>query len=358
MRSWQLLRKLRNMANETKNLSGNEAAVLGAIDAGAEIMFGYPITPATEILEGWVNAALHDKSLKYLQTEDETSAGFGVIGSILAGAKAFTASAGVGHILLQDPISMAENIRLPFVGIIMQRGGPSTGTVNFSQQEVNLAAFGGNGDGLRVAYSASSVLEMYELVIKAFNTAWKYRFPTFVLGDGYLGKMKTAVKLKKPIKNIKSYEILKEETTPTYLRNCYSSEESFGKILEKNIYDWKINKEKIVESELYKTADADELIIAHGLVAAAAKEAVNKLRQENKRIGLFRPITVNPFDTRALRQLLPKVKVAHIFESSLNQLSKIVKYETYGINTPIIEHLKPAEGITADEIISQIERIL
>lgn len=346
------------MSNQAKIISGNEAAVLGAIDAGASVMYGYPITPATEILEGWIKAASSDKSLKYLQTEDETSAGFALIGSIVAGVKALTATAGVGDILLQDPISMAENIRLPFVSIIMQRGGPSTGTVNFSQQELNLAAFGGNGDGLRVVYSASSVTDMYELVIKAFNTAWKYRFPTFVLGDGYLGKMKTKVTLRSPIKNIKSYPILKEEKSPTYLRNCYSSEESFGKILTKNIYDWKMSKAKIVESELYKTADAEEVIIAHGLVAAAAKEAVNKMRLENKKVGLFRPITVHPFDTRALRHLLPKVKIAHIFESSLNQFSRIIKYEAYGLETPIIEHPKPAEGFTADEIINQIERSL
>lgn len=345
------------MSNETKIISGNEAAVLGAIDAGARIMYGYPITPATEILEGWVKEAQSDKSLRYLQTEDETSAGFALIGSIAAGEKAFTASAGPGHILLQDPISMAENLRLPFVGIIMQRGGPSTGTVNFSQQEVNLAAFGGNGDGLRVVYSASSIEEMYEYVIKAFNTAWKYRFPTFVLGDGYLGKMKTAVKLRKPIKNILSHEILKEEKTPTYLRNCYSSEESFAKVLTKNIYDWKINKEKIVESESYKTSDAREIIIAHGLVAAAAKEAVNMMRLENKKVGLFRPITINPIDTRKLRQLLPKIKVVHIFESSLSQFSRIVKYEAYGLDTPIIEHPKPAEEFTAQEIINQVERM-
>jgi len=345
------------MASNQKILSGNEAAVLGAKAAGADIMFGYPITPATEILEGWVKETLKDKSLKYLQTEDETSAGFAVIGSIAAGVKAFTATAGPGNVLMQDPISMAENLRLPFVGIIMQRGGPSTGTVNFSQQEVNLTAFGGNGDGLRIVYSASSIEDMYNLVIKAFNSAWKYRFPTFVLGDGYLGKMRTKVSILKPLKNIKSQPILKEQISPTYLRNCYSSEESFGKILNKNIMDWELNKNKIIESESYRVSDAEEVILAHGLVAAAAKEAVDQMRSENKRVGLFRPITLNPFDTRALRNLLNKVKVAHLFESSRNQFAHIVKYEAYGIKTPIIEHSKPAEGITAEEIVSAMERM-
>ena len=161
-----------------------------------------------EILQGWIVAAETDDSLKYLQTEDETSAGFAVCGALLAGTKAFTATAGPGTILMQDPLSMAENLRLPFVSIIMQRGGPSTGTVNFSQQEVNLSAFGGNGDGLRFVYSASTVEEMYTLTIKAFSTAWRYRFPTFVLGDGHLAKMRMKANLTKPINSVA--EILKK----------------------------------------------------------------------------------------------------------------------------------------------------
>src|SRR3989344_4179454 len=161
-------------------ITGNEAAVRGAVDAGAKIMFGYPITPATEILEGWIAKASVDKNLQYLQSEDEIAAGFGVLGSILAGAKAFTPSALIGHVFLQDPIAIAKNMRLPFVGIMMQRGGPSTGTVNFSPQEVDLAAFGGNGDGLRIVYSAASVEEMYGLVKKGFASAWRWRFPTII----------------------------------------------------------------------------------------------------------------------------------------------------------------------------------
>lgn len=342
----------------TQFISGNEASVLGALEAGAEVMFGYPITPASEILEGWIKKCSSDKSLQFLQTEDETTAGFGVIGAVLGGVKAFTATAGPGHVLLQDPVSMAENLRLPFVGIIMQRGGPSTGTVNFSQQEVNLASFGGNGDGLRLVYSASSVYEMYSLTYKAFQVAWKYRFPTFVLGDGYLGKMKTKVRINKQIRPVKSSPILKESQTPTYLRNCFSSEEAFGERLRGNISEWMVSKHKIAESESYRLSDANEVIIAHGLVSKAAKEAVDQLRTKNLKIGLFRPITVHPIDSNNLRRILSRVKKAHIFESSLNQFSRIIKYETNGILTPIIEHSKPAEGFTPYEIVKNILRVL
>lgn len=339
---------------EKQFLTGNEAAVLGAIDAGATIMFGYPITPATEILEGWIRNCETNKNLQFLQTEDEISAGFGVVGAVLAGAKSFTASAGPGHILLQDALSMAENMRLPFVGIMMQRGGPSTGTVNFSQQEVNLAAFGGNGDGLRVVYSASSVAEMYELVIKSFSTAWKYRFPTLVLGDGYLGKMKSIVTLKRQLNPVISQEILAESAIPTRIRNCYSSEEAFSEYLSKNIADWQKSTSKIAESEKYHSDDTKYLIIAHGLIAASAKEAVKILRKDKMKIGLFRPITLHPLDKENLRLAVKGKKKIFIIESSLNQFSRLIKYELSGEKLNIEEISSPARGLSPDEIVKKI----
>jgi len=338
----------------TKFLTGCEAAVLGAIEAGADSMFGYPITPSTEIMQGWVDALKTNKKLKFLQTEDETSAGFAVCGALLAGSKSFTATAGPGSTLMQDPLSMAENLRLPFVCIIMQRGGPSTGTVNFSQQEVNLSAFGGNGDGLRFVYSASTVEEMYTLTIKAFSTAWKYQFPTFVLGDGHLSKMKMKATLVKPINSVKSYPLLKEAAKPTFFRNCYSSEESFGLRLKDNIEHWKAAAAKVEEYETYRMADAKELIIAHGSVADAVKDGVDILRSQKKKIGLFRPITIHPIAEAPLRKAIAKAKKVYVVESSLNQFSRIVKYAASGLKTPIIEIVKPAESFSGSEIAHKI----
>ena len=93
---------------------------------------------------------------------------------------------------------MAEAMRIPTVVVVQQRGGPSTATVIYSQQEVTLTCFGGNGEGLRVVYSTSSHQELYDYTIKAFNTAWKYRFPTFVLADGYQAKMRESLVLYDP----------------------------------------------------------------------------------------------------------------------------------------------------------------
>src|SRR4030042_4356414 len=148
-------------------LMGNKILARAAFDAGAKIMYGYPITPATEILETWIKLCQDEElktknlKLKYLQTEDEMPAGFSTIGSCLAGVPAFTATSGPGNILMQDAFSMAEALRIPIVAMIMQRGGLSTSTVIYSQEEVRLTCFGGNGEGFRVCYSTSNLEELY-----------------------------------------------------------------------------------------------------------------------------------------------------------------------------------------------------
>ncbi|MCX6812726.1 MAG: thiamine pyrophosphate-binding protein [Candidatus Berkelbacteria bacterium] len=338
-----------------KFLTGNEAVVLGAVDAGAEMFFGYPITPTTEILEGWIKSAQTDRNLKYLQTEDETSAGFAVIGAILAGKKAFTATAGIGHVLMQDPISMAENERLPFVAIIGQRGGPSTGTVIYSQQEVNLAALGGNGDGLRIVYSASSVAECYSLSAKIFSTAWRYRFPTILLSDGYLGKSRISSELSRPLKPYPATKILKEEAKkPTFIRNCYGSEPEFAKVLRKNIDDYKNMIPRVAECECYKVVGAETIFIAHGSVAAAAKTAVDQLRERKNKIGLVRPITLRPLDCGSIRKSIKSAKKIFIFESAFEQFSRLVVYKIPEIAAKLIPVFKPAEGFTPEEIVNLI----
>ncbi len=333
------------------SITGNQAVVKGAIEAGAEFFFGYPITPATEILEGWIAEAEKNKNLKYLQTEDEISAGFGVIGAILAGKKAFTATAGVGHVLMQDPISMAENERLPFVAVITQRGGPSTGTVIYSQQEVNLAMLGGNGDGLRIVYSASSIEECYTLGAKIFSTAWKYNFPTILLSDGYLAKSKTITELPPLLKNFPAKKILKESAkSPTQIRNCYGSELEFSKVLIRNISDYKLLLSKVAEVELYKISDANSAVIAHGSVAAAAKTAVDNLRLSGKKVGLIRPITLRPLDSQTILRLTKKLKHIVIFESAYEQFSKIIINQIPEIAPKVIKVYKPAVGFAPEEI--------
>ena len=332
--------------------------VQAAIDAGATMMFGYPITPGTEILSHWIKTAQVNKNLRYLQTEDEITAGFAVCGSVMAGEKAFTATAGPGTTLMQDAMSMADGMRLPFVAIVVQRGGPSSGTVIYSQQEVNLAIHGGNGEGLRLVYSPSSLSDLYEHTRLAFNNAWKYNFPTVVLSDGFLMKTRQTVDLNFVIENFKA-EAMVSENTQKNIRNIYTFEEELGSKLAIDSKDFQIMAGDVVMSESYfginyklqiTNYKFDELIIAHGIVAGAAKMAVDEMQKQGKKVGLFRPITLSPFPKDELNKLASQVKKIFVVESSMGQLRDLVK-QNLEVNVPVDGLYKPAEGIESEEII-------
>lgn len=337
-------------------LMGNQILAQAAKDIGAKAMFGYPITPSTEILETWAKFCQKDKSLSFLQTEDEMAAGFATIGACLAGIPAFTATGGPGNILMQDAFVMAEALRIPTVAMIMQRGGMSTSTVIYSQQEVRLTCFGGNSEGFRIVYSTSSLQELYDYTLKAFQVAWKYRWPTFILADGYQGKMKGEVQImengKCRIDNLKP--ILKQNVN---LRNCYNMEEEINeKIVDYNNEYNKIRQE-IEESEDYQIEDAKIVLLAHGIVAEAARMAVDELRKKGLKIGLFRPITLRPFPVKKAIKSLEQVEKIVCLESANGQLAELFKNELYGVNIPLIEINKPALGFTPEEIVKTVSLI-
>lgn len=342
--------------NERQFMTGAEVVVQAAIDAGATMMYGYPITPGTEILSHWIKIAQTNKNLRYLQTEDEIAAGFAVCGSVMAGEKAFTATAGPGTTLMQDAMSMADGMRLSFVAIVVQRGGPSSGTVIYSQQEVNLAIHGGNGEGLRLVYSPSNLSELYEYTRLAFNNAWKYKFPTVVLSDGFLMKTRQTVdieEIKTEIRNVKPEAVVSEQTQKN-IRNIYSFEQELGKKLATDSKDFQIMADEVIKFESYKVESCETLIVAHGIVAGAAKMAVDELQKAGKNIGLFRPITLSPFPKDELNKLASQVKKIFMVESSLGQLRDLVK-QNLEVDVEVGGLYKPAEGIEAEEIINLLK---
>lgn len=348
-------------------MTGNEAVAWAALAAGAEIMYGYPITPQNEIMQYWTRLGPRFGK-KFLQTEDELAAGFTTIGGVLSGRRSFTATAGPGNVLMQEPLSMAEAMRIPTVVVVQQRGGPSTATVIYSQQEVTLTCFGGNGEGLRVVYSTSSHQELFDYTIKAFNTAWKYRFPTFVLGDGYQAKMRESLIIYDPeargIKMVPTEPLVGKPGLPgtdrpaSHLRNTYNVEEELLEVLEKNIEEYERVAPEIIEYFGNNTENADLLVIAHGVVFRSANLAVEDLSTRGVRIGCFRPITLRPFPVEQLRQAAARAKRLLVVESAYGQLLKLVKDSLYGMNVPISTMLKPGVGITPEEVEEEARRLL
>ena len=328
-------------------------------------MYGYPITPQNEIMHYWTRLSpKYDR--KFLQTEDEISAGFTTLGGVLSGARSFTATGGPGNVLMQEPMSMAEMMRIPAVFVIQQRGGPSTATVIYSQQEVTLTTYGGNGEGHRIVYSTANHQELFDYTIKAFNTAWKYRFPTFVLGDGYQAKMRESLTIYDP--ETKGIEMVQTEPflgksgmpgvdrDPSHLRNTYNTEEELFAVVRKHQEEYERISPEIVEYEEIDCDGADLVIVSHGVVTRSAKVAMQELQAEGLKIGYFRPITLRPFPVNAAVKAFSKTKRLLLVESSEGQLQKILQSEIYNkVTLPIETLLKPGVGVTSEEIVEKVK---
>lgn len=368
--------------SEKRFLMGNEILALAARAAGAEGMYGYPITPGSEILLWWAKETGTEQGKKdglvFVQAEDEIGASFMLLGSVLSGKKSFTVTAGPGNVLMQDAFSMCEAMRLPIVAYINQRGGPSTSTVIYSQSEVFLTAFGGNGNGYRIVYAPGNLQELYDYGIKAFNTAWKYRFPTFVLADGYQAKMMGEVDIYDPqtrgidMESTERYLLEEKRERPidqvvpkpevqirnqdgveySCYRNCLNLEEETLQVNMEIKEAWDKVSHEIEEHETYGDPKAEILIVAFGIVGSAAKQAID---QTGSAARLFRPITLRPFPRKAIRAAAKGAKRIIVPESAIGQLSRLVKEELYGVtDAPMIEYHRPSIGISVEEIMRLI----
>jgi len=345
-------------------MTGNEVCAWAAVAAQADIMYGYPITPQNEIMHYWTRLApKHGK--RFLQTEDEISAGFTTLGGVISGRRAFTATAGPGNVLMQESAVMAEMMRLPIVYIIQQRGGPSTATVIYAQQETTLTTHGGNGEGHRIVYSTATHQELFDYTIKAFNSAWQYRFPTFVLGDGYQAKMREPLTVYDPAEKgvtmVKTVPILGDTENSgrqaKHLRNTYNTEDELYEVVMQHQREWEAMAEKVMEWDEQGCDDADVIFVTHGVVSRAALAAYKQLRAEGKKAGYFRPITVRPFPNQQLASACKKAKKLLVAESAYGQLLKLVKEGIFGTNIELVPMLRPGVGITTEELIEEYNKL-
>lgn len=344
-------------------ITGNEAIAWAAIAAKADALFGYPITPQTEVMQYWTKfAPKYDKF--FLQTEDELSAGYYTLGAVMTGKKAFTSTSGPGNVLMQEPMAMAEMMRLPAVFVIQQRGGPSTATVIYGQQETTLTTFGGNGEGFRVVYSTATHQELFDYTIKSFNVAWKYRFPTFVLGDGYQGKMRESLMIYDPEKEgidlTPPYSLVGQAATNgfSHHRNTYNTEEELYETLQGHIKEYEAMAPKVVEWDAGWCEDADTIVISHGIVSRSCMAACTLFQEEKKKVGYFRPITLRPFPVKEIREAVAKAKQLIVFESAQGQFYKMVTEALYGLTIPIKTVFRPGLGITNEEVYRETTKLM
>lgn len=374
------------MSNKVyKLVQGNEACVEGALAAGMRFFAGYPITPSTEIAE--ISAEkLPALGGRFIQMEDELASMAAIIGGSLAGKKSMTATSGPGFSLMQENIGYAAITEIPCVVVNVQRGGPSTGLpTSPAQGDVMQAKWGTHGDHPAIALTPNSVQETYEYTIKAFNLAEKYRTPVILLMDETVGHMRE----KMAFKDVSEIEIIdrKKPTCKTEDYVAYRPDEdmippmaSFGEgyryhvsglthdetgfptnnneiseKLVKRLVD-KVNKnlDDFSYYEEYKLEDAEIVIIAYGGVSRSAKSAVDELRKQNIKAGLFRPITIWPFLEKQVNKVSLNAKEIYVAEMNLGQY--FLEVERAACKNCTVKNISKVNGelITPEEIVQAI----
>lgn len=377
------------MSKNVKFLQGNEACVEGAIAAGMKFYSGYPITPSTEIAE-LSSIRLPQIGGKFIQMEDEIAGIAAAIGAALTGVKAMTATSGPGFSLKQENIGYAALAEIPLVIVNVQRGGPSTGLPTApGQGDVMQAMWGTHGDHPVICLTPESVKETFDLTVRAFNLAEKYRTPVILLTDEITGHMREKIEIPEA-SEIETFDRIKPEAGSKYM--AYKVEEgdlvpkmaAFGdgfryhvtglmhdetgfpsnstanadKLIKRLMAKITENLDDLIDYEEILMDDAEYVILAYGGTARTAKSAVKKLRSEGIKVGLFRPITLWPFPEARMKEIGEKVKNIFVTELNFGQLKLEVERSVAG-KCPVGFFGKAnGEVITPEELIKAFREVL
>lgn len=368
-------------------MQGNEALAEGALFAGCRFFAGYPITPASEVLE-YLAKKMPKNGGICIQMEDEMASLAAAIGASWAGAKAMTATSGPGFSLMQELIGYAFMTETPVVVADIQRQGPSTGqATKGAQGDVMQARWGTHGDYVSIVLSPNSPQEMFELVIEAFNLAEKYRTPVILLADEAVAHMREIVEIP-PLEEIRLSERKKprsvneaffggEDVPPMpplgegyYVAVTGSTHNEYGirftadpqvhrKLAERLVGKIVKNTDKIAKFEAVNIEDCDVGIVAYGCTSRSVYEAIEMAKEKGIKIGFVRLKTIWPFPEKPVKKLAEKAEFIIVPEMNLKQLYYEVQ-RVAGCEAKVVSLNKIGGGemITPEEILAKIRRVM
>ena len=337
---------------------GNWACAEGIVAAGCEFVAGYPITPASEVVNR-LAIRLPQVGGTFLQTEDEISAICSAIGASWAGCKALTATSGPGISLMQENIGFAVATETPLVIVDIQRLGPSTGAPSIGLTgDMVQVAHGSHGDYQIIALCPESPQEMFDLTIRAFHLTEKYRVPVFLMADGFLGHMREQIVIPQEDQIEVGYRRIPEPgKTPMerqdFLDTNIASMPVFGRGLKahvtsschdehgmRNLSDPAVmhryimrpiekiltHRDDIIQVEV-DYSGADIALVSYGTVSRSARAAAKLAHAEGLKVGTLRLITCWPFPDKEIRQMAEKVDLVLVLENNNKQLYPYIKAE-------------------------------
>ena len=310
-------------------MKGNEAIAEAAILAGCRHYFGYPITPQTEIA-AYMAKRMPKIDGTFLQAESEVAAINMVIGVSAAGGRVMTSSSSPGISLKSEGISYLAGCDLPALVINVQRGGPGLGGIQPSQSDYfQCVKGGGHGDYRNIVLAPASVQEMADMTVKGFELADKYRMVSMILADGTMGQMMEPVSLDIPEQKKYDKPWAVTGTKMERKHNIVNSLSLIPEELEQQNFARYEKYAQIEENEVmyeeYMMEDADVCVVAYGIAARVAKNAIVAARAQGLKVGMIRPITLWPFPKKVLNAAADKVKAFVTVEMSMGQMIEDVE---------------------------------
>ena len=362
---------------------GNEACAEAAIVAGCRFFAGYPITPASEIAEHLAKKLPKIGGIA-IQMEDELASIGAVVGASWAGAKPMTATSGPGFSLMQETIGYAFMTETPCVIVDVQRLGPSTGqATKCGQGDVMQARWGTHGDYSAIALSPNSAQEMFELTIKAFNLAEKYRTPVILLADEEIAHMREQVTIpsladieivnrRKPKPGETAFFGLEEVPPMPAVGEGYnvavtgSTHNEYGirftadpnvhkRLVERLNSKIQNHADELAEAETHNIDDCQIGIISFGCTSRAIYEAVENAEAKGVTVGYARLKTIWPFPEKIVKKLAKTAEKIIVPEMNLKQLYYEVQRVTNGSSEIIaLNKIGGGELITPEELTAKI----
>ncbi len=332
---------------------GDTAIAEGAICAGCRFFGGYPITPASEIAER-MSERLPEIGGVFIQMEDELASMNAVVGASWGGARAMTATSGPGVSLMLENIGLAIITETPCVVVNIQRGGPSTGLPTLtSQGDMMQARWGSHGHYEIIALAPASPQEAFDLTIRAFNLAEKYRTPVFLMADEGVGHMFERVVIppqdqvpiypwrkpkEPPSKDFLPYAPEEDGVPPfpvagtgyrIHMTGLTHDERGYPKVTEEGQRELiprlldKIqnNRDDIISLEESRVEDAEVVVVSYGISARPSLLAVHMAREEGLHVGMLKLVTVWPFAEDRIRELAQRVKAFIVPEINMGQIA-------------------------------------
>ncbi len=316
---------------------GNEAIAEAAIRAGCKFFFGYPITPQNEVPE-YLSLHLRQAGGTFIQAESEIAAINMVYGASGCGARVMTSSSSPGISLKQEGITYLCGAELPAVIVNIMRGGPGLGTIQPAQGDYYQATRGGgNGDYRHIVYAPANIQEAADYVRLAFDVADIYRNPVMVVADGMIGQMMEAIEWRElPKRELPEKTWATNGTRgvrkPNVINSLYIDPYLCADHNDLLAEKYRVMQEKEVLFEEVETQGCEVLFVAYGTPSRLARAAINLLKKDGIKAGLFRPITIWPFPYNQLKAAADQrsVKVVMDVELSTGQMIDDVKIALEG----------------------------